>query len=432
MTDRSQRIARARVTPILIEDAPLLNLQGVHQPYATRAIIEVETETGLVGVGETYGDLEHLAALNLFGEQLVGLSVGRPNLLWPIARRVLVPGAVSDSLTNGKPSSWVTGVANVRKLHAICVSAFEVALLDALGKCRGLPVHELLGGKVRDRVDYAAYLFWKWDAHPVEGAPVDNWGPALDSAGIISQARKFIDQYGFRSIKLKGGVFEPAVEVAAVRALAESFPDHPVRLDPNGIWSPETSVSVARELLDVVEYLEDPTSGQENMARVRSETGIDLATNMCVTTTEEIRSAVEQGAVQVILCDHHFWGGLRATQQLAGMCEAFDLKLSMHSNTHLSISLAAMTHAAAAAPGDLLACDTHRPWQPEDVITQPVEFVDGAVEVSDEPGLGVDLDHEALVMLHKRWQESDVRRRDDVGAMQAADPTWTKPAFPRW
>ncbi|MFE3830577.1 enolase C-terminal domain-like protein [Streptomyces sp. NPDC059092] len=432
MADRSLLIAHIRITPILIEDAPLLNLQGVHQPWATRAIIEVETAGGIVGVGETYGDAEHLEALSLFGAELAGMSVASPNLLWKVAQRVLRPGAVASSLTDGKPSSWVTGVASLRKLHAICVSAFEVAYLDALGRSLGLPVHELLGGKVRDRVDYAAYLFHKWEKHPVPGAPVDDWGAALDPAGVVAQARRFVDRYGFRSIKLKGGVFEPAQEVSAIRALKEAFPELPVRLDPNGIWSPETSIEVARELSGVVEYLEDPTTGQKNMSAVRKATGIDLATNMCVTTTEEIRSAVEVDAVQVILCDHHFWGGLRATHQLAGVCEALGLGLSMHSNTHLGISLAAMTHAAAAAPGTLHACDTHRPWQPEDVIESPLEFVDGAVVVSDDPGLGVELDRESLMVLHKRWQDSDVRRRDDVGAMRVADPSWVKPEFPRW
>lgn len=432
MSERSLRIAAVRVTPILIEDAPLLNLQGVHQPWATRAVVEVETVGGVVGVGETYGDIEHLEALELFGRELVGLSVASTSLLWRVAERVLVSGAVAPSLTDGKPSSWVTGAASPRKLHAICVSAFEVAFLDAMGRSFGVPVHELLGGKVRDRVEYAAYLFYKWERHPTEGTPADNWGAALDPQGVVAQARRFIERYGFKSIKLKGGVFEPSQEVAAIQALREAFPDMPLRLDPNGIWSPETAVDVARKLSGVVEYLEDPTTGQENMATVRRETGIDLATNMCVTTTDEIRPAVERNAVQVILCDHHFWGGLRATQQLAGICEALGLGLSMHSNTHLGISLAAMTHAAAAVPGELFACDTHRPWQPEDVIEEPIEFVDGAVVVSDQPGLGVELDRDRLALLHERWFTSDVRRRDDVGAMRVADPAWVKPEFPRW
>ncbi|MYQ30123.1 hypothetical protein GTW65_03455 [Streptomyces sp. SID4956] len=260
MSDRSLRIAAVRITPILIEDAPLLNLQGVHQPWATRAIIEVETDGGVVGVGETYGDTEHLEALKLFGHELTGMSVASSNLLWRVAQRVLVPGSVASSLTDGKPSSWVTGVASLRKLHAICASAFEVAFLDALGRSLGVPVHELLGGKIRDRVDYAAYLFYKWERHPGENTPADDWGAALDPQSVVEQARRFVDRYGFKSIKLKGGVFEPAQEMAAVRALREAFPDHPVRLDPNGIWSPETAVEVARELDGVVEYLEDPAS----------------------------------------------------------------------------------------------------------------------------------------------------------------------------
>jgi glucarate dehydratase len=104
----------------------------------------------------------------------------------------------------------------------------------------------------------------------------------------------------------------------------------------------------------------------------------------------------------------------------------------MHSNTHLGISLAAMTQVASVVPELVHACDTHRPWQTEDVITEPHVFVDGALEVSDTPGLGVELDRDALARLHRRWANSDVRDRDDVAAMRIAHPDWTQPSLPRF
>ncbi|CAM5677686.1 glucarate dehydratase OS=Streptomyces fumanus OX=67302 GN=gudD PE=3 SV=1 [Streptomyces fumanus] len=161
------------------------------------------------------------------------------------------------------------GVQTADKLRLSVVSGFEVACLDALGQSLGLPVHALLGGKVRDTVEYSAYLFYKWARHP-EGVPgePDDWGAALDPAGVVEQARRFTERYGFTSYKLKGGVFPPQEEIAAVRALAEAFPGRPLRLDPNGAWSVETSLKVAAELGDVREYLEDPALGTPAMAEV--------------------------------------------------------------------------------------------------------------------------------------------------------------------
>ncbi len=130
-------------------------------------------------------------------------------------------------------------------------SAVEVACLDAQGKLLGRPVSDLLGGSVRDAVPFAAYLFYKWAEHPaLDGDPAvgDEWGEALDPAGIVEQARLMQQRYGFSSFKLKGGVFPPDEEIAAMKALAEAFPGQPLRLDPNTAWTVETSQYVAREL----------------------------------------------------------------------------------------------------------------------------------------------------------------------------------------
>lgn len=432
MHENSMVIAEVRVTPILVGDAPLLNVQGVHQPYTPRCVIEVVTEGGTVGLGETYGDQEHLVALQAVAAHLPGHTTTAIARLWDLAAEVLRPDTIAADLLSEHANTPMFGRRNLAKLHGIVVSAFEVAMLDALGRTVGLPVHALLGGKVRDRVDYAAYLFYRWDEHPTRHAPSDDWDAAQDPEGVVRQAQRMVGEHGFRSLKLKGGVFPPDEEIAAVTALRRAFPDLPVRLDPNGAWSVDTGTEVAQNLRDVVEYLEDPCTGTPAMAEVHRRARLPLATNMCVTTFEEIPEAFATDAVQVLLCDHHFWGGLRATQQLAAVCRTYGVGLSMHSNTHLGISLAAMTHAAACVRGDLHACDTHRPWQTEDVITHPHRFDDGAVAVSDAPGFGVDLDRDALAHLHRRWLSSDVRTRDDVAAMQAGDPDWTMPSTPRW
>ncbi|QPP08934.1 glucarate dehydratase [Streptomyces bathyalis] len=423
-------ITDVRLTPVLVSDPPLLNTQGVHQPYAARLIVEIVTAGGITGFGETYGDTKYLDLARPLAEALPGRQVTDLNGLFALAATVEVDAARMGSADVGGQR----GVQTADKLRLSVVSAFEVACLDALGKARELPVHALLGHKVRDRVEYSAYLFHRWEQHPGGQGESDDWGAATDPAGIVAQARRFARDHGFRSFKLKGGVYEPAEEIAAVRALAAAFPDAPLRLDPNGAWSVPTSIEVAEELRDVLQYLEDPTTGTPGMAEVASRTGVPLATNMCVTTFPEIPEAFATGAVQVVLSDHHYWGGLGRTRELAAVCRTFGVGLSMHSNTHLGISLAAMTHVAATVPNLDYACDSHYPWQSEDVLTGRLTFRDGCLDVSDAPGLGIEVDRDRLAVLHRRWLDDDgtMRDRDDAAAMRRADPGWVAPSVPRW
>ncbi|WP_338757769.1 enolase C-terminal domain-like protein [Nocardia vulneris] len=425
----SGRITDIRLTPILIADAPLLNVGGVHQPYTPRLIVELETDSGAVGLGETYGDRQYLDRAAAAAPSLIGLPVTAVNAL-----RLLDGDRPDTQVPADNPiAGGLRGTLTTDKVRLSVLSAFETAALDALGRELGLPVHALLGGKVRDRVDYSGYLFYKWAEHPMPDAPSDDWGAVLDPAGVVRLAEMFSARGGFRSFKLKGGVLPPAAEVAAIRALAAAFPGHPLRLDPNGGWSLATATAVAEQLTGVVEYLEDPTARLADMAELHRRTGMTLATNMIVTATAEIRPAFDADAVQVVLSDHHFWGGLHATRELAAVCQAYGKGISMHSNTHLGISLAAMTQVAATVAHLDYACDTHYPWQPEDVITEPFGFTDGALTVTDTPGLGVELDRDALARLHRRWQELPaMRERDDVAAMRVAVPGYHPPGSPKY
>ncbi|HEX4214380.1 MAG TPA: glucarate dehydratase family protein [Candidatus Dormibacteraeota bacterium] len=421
-------VVEAHLTPVLVADPPLLNSTGVHQPYAPRLILEIEASNGVRGLGETYGDTRYLRLAEAVVRALPGHRIHDIHGLRRLVGEVCAGGADGGSDEAG----GLRGGSSSEKPVAAIVALFEVACLDAWGRTLGVPVHALLGGRVRDRVEFSAYLFYRWARHPRPEDAADDWGEALDPAGVVAQARRMSEVYGFRSFKLKGGVFPPAEEIAAIRALAEAFPGHPLRLDPNAAWSVSTSLEVAHALEDVLEYLEDPTTGTPRMAEVSRGTTLPLATNMCVTTFSEIPEAFKTDAVQVVLTDHHYWGGLVATMELAAICRTFGVALSMHSNTHLGISLAAMTHLGAAVPDLAYACDTHRPWQSEDVVTGRPVFREGCLDVSDAPGLGVELDREALERLHRRWLESDIRDRDDVGAMRAVHPDWTRPAWPRW
>ena len=419
MSKAAIRITGATITPVAFADPPLLNSVGVHEPFALRAVIEVATDVGLTGLGETYADEKHLAALHAAADAIVGADVYQTE---DVYRRVQAIGAAETMISSG----LIGHSAATDRVF----SPFEVACLDIQGKAAGLPVADLLGGAVRDEVPFSAYLFYKWAGHP--GADADDWGEALDPDGIVAQAKRLVDGYGFTALKLKGGVFPPAEEVEAVRALRDAFPDHPLRLDPNAAWTPETSLGVARDLAGVREYLEDPTPGIEGMAQVAREAAMPLATNMCVVAFDHLPPAIRQDAVQVILSDHHYWGGLRRSKVLAGICETWGLGLSMHSNSHLGISLAAMVQLAAAVPNLTYACDTHWPWKTEDVVAgQPFSFSGGAIAVPDRPGLGVELDRDALGALHEQYLACGLRNRDDTGYMQRVVPSYER-RQPRW
>lgn len=423
LTTNDTHITNIRVTPVAFRDPPLLNAVGVHQPFAIRSVIEIDTSDGVTGLGESYGDAGHLARLRLVGDALIGLDVFAANEMLTRTSSALggAVGADRHGLTG-----QITGPGTVLRTFA----AFEVAALDIQGKLLGRPVVDLLGGAVRTDVPFSAYLFYKWAAHP--GGVPDRYGEALDADAIVVQAKTMLSEYGFRAIKLKGGVFPPDQEIAAVRALRQAFPDVPLRLDPNAAWSVATSIHVGRELEGVLEYLEDPTPGLDGMADVARDVSMPLATNMCVVGFEDVAPAIAKESVRVILSDHHYWGGLVKVQELSAICDTFDLGLSMHSNSHLGISLAAMTHLAAAVPNLTYALDTHWPWKDEDVIVAgALRFVEGAITVPSAPGLGVELDRDALARLHERYLACGITERSDTTYMQSFYPDY-RAELPRW
>ncbi|OXM60275.1 glucarate dehydratase family protein [Amycolatopsis vastitatis] len=408
------RILDVVLTPVAFADPPLLNVMGVHEPFALRGVVQVKCEDGVVGLGESYGDEAFLGEVRKVLPRLRGHDVfDLPGL------QRLVAEALSDTVLTD--AHGLIGGFSIRKTIASVYSLFEVACLDAQGHYLGRPVTDLLGGKARDAVEFSAYLFYKYGKH-VDGRE-DSWGEITTPETLVGSAKRMFDEYGFRSIKLKGGVYEPAQEVEGVRALAEAFPGHPLRIDPNGAWTVETSIRVASELDGVLEYLEDPTPGIEGMARVAERASMPLATNMCVVNFGDVEPGFRARAIGVLLSDHHFWGGLRATQALSVTCESFGVGLSMHSNSHLGISLAAMVQVAAATPHLTYACDTHWPWKVEDVIEPGVlEFTDGAVAVPTTPGLGITLDEDALAKLHENYVRCGLKKRDDVTYMRKYVP----------
>ena len=155
---------------------------------------------------------------------------------------------------------------------------------------------------------------------------------------------------------------------------------------------------------------------------------------MVVTDFDQLRRSVAINSVQIVLSDHHYWGGLRDSQHLGAMCRTFGLGLSMHSNSHLGISLMAMAHLAAASPELTYACDTHYPWveEADEVIAGgKIAIAGGCVTVGDAPGLGLSLDPERLARGHATFNRIAIRTRDDAGQMRKYDPAFSA-AKPRY
>lgn len=421
------------VTPIAVTDPPLLNAAGLHAPYALRTVLELITDDGISGISEIPGNIRTNEALS----EACALITGQDPFQLGAIRHLINGhfGEVDDDKRGLAP--W-----DQRKLVHV-FSAIEVACLDIQGKVVGRPVVDLLGGKMRDRVPYSAYLFYK---HEGAGGTLEfktdpnatGWdagrqAEALTPAQIVDQAKAMCKEFGFQSLKLKGGVFEPQKEVDTLLALRQAFDaDTPIRFDPNALWKVETAITFGRQLEPILEYFEDPVRGQENMAQVKKVLKTPLATNMCTTSFSDLVSSIRIGSEDIILNDHHFWGGLRASMVLAGICDTFGRDLSMHSNSHLGISLAAMTHLGAALPNLRYALDTHYPWQSEDVIVGGrVRFEDGAVQVPEGPGLGITLDRKALKKLHENFLNCGLTERNDEIEMQKVAPGWKFEAV-RW
>ncbi|MDR7382329.1 enolase C-terminal domain-like protein [Promicromonospora iranensis] len=408
-------IREVRITPVALPDPPLLNVWGVHAPWALRTFVEVVTDDGTVGLGEAQGGLAALERLERAARAAVGTDVRDTTALEARVRAALSGTAERPLLTAFSP--------------------LEVACLDAHGRLDDVPCVELLGGPHRDQVELTGYLFFKWAGQPgPDGTTVpDAWGPILDADSLVTSARALVAKYGFRSLKLKGGVLPPEDEIACIRALRDALPGVLLRLDPNNAWTLPTARAASAELTGLLEYLEDPTPCGSDMARLAAETALPLATNMCVAEEAQIGPALADGSVDVLLADHHYWGGLRRTVAIARRCGEIGWGVSLHSNTHLGVSLAAMAHMGAAIGNLTHAGDTHYPWTAEHDVLVPgdIAIKDGAVAVPAGPGLGVRLDPERLAAAHEAYLSCGFRERGDTAWMRTVQPDFD-PSVPRW
>src|ERR1700741_3163419 len=336
------KITDLRATTVTVPlEAPLRHANGCHWGRFVRTIFEVETDDGLIGLGEMGGGGESAeAAFRGLKSYLIGHDPARLEEL-----RFLIANPTA-SLYNNRTQM---------------LAAIEFACLDILGQRWGVPVSEILGGRLRESVPFASYLFFRY--------PRDGRGEVRTVEQLVESAQTLKKRCGFTSHKLKGGVFRPEYELDCYRELASALPGDSFRFDPNGVWSTETAIWFGQQIENIRnDYLEDPVFGMNGMRRVREKVRMPLATNTVVVNFEQLAANVLNTAVDVVLLDTTFWGGIRACIKAAAICEAFQLGVAVHSSGELGIQLATMLHLGAVLPGLAFAADAHYHQLTDDII----------------------------------------------------------------
>ena len=400
------KIADLRATTVTVPiEAPLRHANGCHWGRFVRTILEVETDEGLVGLGEMGGGGESAeAAFHALKSYLVGHDPARLEEL-----RFLISNPTA-SLYNNRTQM---------------LAAIEFACLDILGQKWGVPVSEILGGRLRDRIPFASYLFFRY---PNEKSAT---GEVRTIEQLVEAAKSLKKLHGFTSHKLKGGVFPPEYELECYRSLAAALPDDRFRFDPNGVWSTETAIWFGQQIEDIRnDYLEDPVFGMAGMRRVREKVRMPLATNTVVVNFEQLAANILNTAVDVVLLDTTFWGGIRACVKAAGVCETFQLGVAVHSSGELGIQLATMLHLGAVIPNLSFAADAHYHHLTDDIIEGgKLKYENGAIAVPFAPGLGVKLDRDKVAEYRELYRRLGSYPYDQ----DPLRPGWT-PTIPndRW
>ena len=367
------RITDIRPTTVTVPlEAPLRHANGCHWGRFVRTIIEVDTDEGITGLGEMGGGGESAEAVfRAMKNYLVGHDPARLEEM-----RYLIANPTA-SLYNNRTQ---------------ILAALEFACLDILGQKWNAPVSEILGGRLQDRIPFASYLFFRYPNSK------DGSGEVRTVDQLVANALELKTRYGFTSHKLKGGVFAPEYELECYRAVAAALAGDRFRFDPNAVWSTEQAIWFGQAIEDIKnDYLEDPVFGLSGMRRAREKIRIPLATNTVVVGFEQLAANVLNTAVDVILLDTTFWGGIRQCLKAAGVCDTFQLGVAVHSSGELGIQLATMIHLGAVIPNLSFAADAHYHHLADDIIEGgKFTYEGGSIKVPEGPGLGVKLNREKL------------------------------------
>ena len=355
----------------------------------TRMLVEVATEGGVTGWGETICLLDAIPA---------------------VLDRVVIPLAIGrgiDQVERFHRHVLGAGYYHHKRAAVMAMCAVEMAMWDAFGKACGQPLFRLWGGEWRTRIPLAAYLLQS------------------DPAVVVEDARRYLEA-GYETFKLKIG-YDERSDVALTRAVREVIgPDRPLRLDVNGAWTPGTAKRQLQRLLHYdPAYVEQPLELDDlaGHAALRISQSVPIALDESAYTLQDVGNIVRAQAADVILLDPHEAGGLWQTVKAAGIAEAVGIPVTLHSGGELALSQAAYLHLAASIPNMTLAIDNELGHLAGDISPQPFAIERGTLTVRDTPGLGVDVDPELVA----RYGVDDIR-----GAyLDPNRPGWfpTKPAY---
>ncbi|UBM59967.1 glucarate dehydratase [Marinilongibacter aquaticus] len=357
-------------------NAMLRHNTGVHPGYLMRTVLELITDEGIVGLGEVGGGDQRGALLKL-KSRIVGMD---PFDLEAIKLKVL---------------RSIYYLSNSRLYGAI-----EIACLDIMGKACNVPMHKLIGGKLRDEVAMIGYLFWRYD-RPGGGHDAH----AEDMADLCVELKETL---GVTAMKLKAGVMDPMEEVRVLQLCRQRLGnDFGLRIDPNGVWSVATAVKAGRRLEELeIQYFEDPSWGLEGMKRVKEQVRIPLATNMYPNKFDDLGPAIHMNTIDIILTDLHYWEGPKGVKDLVAVCQTFNLGVAMHSGAEFGIELAAMIHTASTIPVMNMEGDAHYHYLEDDIIVGgKMKYENGAIKVPEGPGLGVELDEDKMEKYERYYEK---------------------------
>jgi D-galactarolactone cycloisomerase len=346
--------------------------------YDTRmaVVVEIETDNGLVGWGECYGPARITAAVvESVATLLIGEDPLRIDHLW---RKVY-----STLRDHGQKGVVIEGLSGI-----------DIALWDIKGKHFGVPVHRLLGGGIRDTVQaYATGLYRRKSGDPLRYLPEE-------AAGYVAE--------GFKAVKLKVGfgVEEDAAVTAAVREAIG--PDVALMVDANHAFDATAAIRLGRiiERHDIG-WFEEPVPPEDlaGYREVRSALSIPVAGGECEFTRFGFRDVLATRAMDIIQPDTCAAGGLSECKKIADMAEVFGIRYNPHvwgTGIAIAASLQLLAVLPSHTPLSLAPLDpmlefdrTEHPIR-QAVLTRPIEHVGGMVAVPDGPGLGIEIDREAL------------------------------------
>ena len=371
----SAKIASVRLTRVSIP----LNMVYASSMYimqkTERTVIELRTEGGATGIGESWGTPEAFA----LAAKLAQAWIGRDAL----DRFALKRAFVKNSFENRSGRNGLAAFAGM-----------DLAAWDAAGRTLGLPLADLIGAKHRDSVEVVTPLPAAIVASAVPRAELQAHMDDLGNAKkVVDFALEQKQRHGFACFKYKSAAWSPDWDWAVLSQLREALPDARIRFDPNAAYAPATAIELCRRLDALkLEFFEDPTGELEGIARLRAAVKTPVATNMWVVQDPQLAPAIRRQAVDVLLADIFMWGGLDAWRRMARVAPQFGMQPALHSIFETGIATVANLHIAAALPQVRHANDAGLHFLADDVLADAPAIVGGRMALPRGPGLGVQID----------------------------------------